>query len=272
MKQFPHEPFCARLVNHRQLSGVRLLEVLYPPTLRQPRHTHNLASFSYVLSGNYAETLASSRTHFRRPATVVLHPPAESHAVEFESGVRILSVEFDFEKLARLREHTGALDGAASCRSEKIHWLGKMIYREFRQSDSFSALALEGLILEFLAEASRRAVGNGERKFPSWLKKSKEFLHENFTDSLTLEELAVRADVHPAHFSRVFREKFGCSVGEYVRRLRVEFASRQLLSTDIPLAEIAAAAGFSDQSHFNRTFKSIFGVTPAEYRKTPRRS
>jgi AraC family transcriptional regulator len=270
MKQFLQKPLRAQLVKHRQLNGIRLLEVQYPPTLRQPRHTHDLASFSYVLSGNYAESLVR-QTHSRRPSTLVLHPPEESHAVEFESGVRILSVEFSFEKLAGLRQHTAVLDAPASCRSEKIDWLGKMIYREFRQMDSFSLLAVEGLILELLAEASRRSVGAAEKKYPRWLKKSKDFLHENFTESLTLEELARIADVHPVHLSRVFREKFGCSIGQYVRRLRVEFASHQILSTDIPLGEIAHAAGFSDQSHFNRTFKSAFGLTPAEYRRTLRK-
>jgi AraC family transcriptional regulator len=47
----------------------------------------------------------------------------------------------------------------------------------------------------------------------------------------------------------------------------VEFASNQLASTDASLGEIAAAAGFSDQSHFSRTFKSYLGITPGEYRK-----
>ncbi len=89
---------------------------------------------------------------------------------------------------------------------------------------------------------------------------------------MTLEEVAKLADVHPVHLSRVFREKYGSTIGEYVRRLRVEFASKQISSTKIPLSEIAHAAGFADQSHLNKTFKNIFGSTPSEYRKIARRS
>ncbi|MDQ3800365.1 MAG: AraC family transcriptional regulator [Acidobacteriota bacterium] len=271
MKQSPpplqHRP---QLVRHHQTSEMNFCEVLYPPHLRQARHTHQLASFSYVLSGSYAESL-DRHTHRRQPSTVVFHPPGESHAVEFEDNVLILGVEFSFEKLSCISRQSVIFEASASCRSEKTNWLGGRIYQEFQRMDAFSMLAIEGLILELLAEASRQRAEASEKSCPRWLKQSKDFLHANFNESFTLEEIARVAGVHPVHLSRVFREKFGCTIGEYVRRLRVEFASRQILSGEDSLGEIAHAAGFSDQSHFNKIFKTAFGLTPAEYRKTFRR-
>lgn len=264
-------PLNPQLIRHHETGEMNFCEVLYPPKLRQARHTHKFASFSYVMHGNYAESL-ERRTHRRESATVVFHPPAEAHAVEFENNVRIFSVEFGFEKLAYISRQSVIFEASADCRSEKTKWLGERIYREFQRMDAFSMLAIEGLVLELLAEASRAKVGANEKNFPSWLKQSKDFLHENFTESVTLEEIARLADVHPVHLSRVFREKFGCTIGEYVRRLRIEFASRQILSGEDSLGTIAHAAGFSDQSHFNKTFKTAFGLTPAEYRKKFRRS
>ncbi|HEX9959937.1 MAG TPA: AraC family transcriptional regulator [Pyrinomonadaceae bacterium] len=270
MKQLS-PPLRPELVRHHQTSDMNFCEVLYPPRLRQARHTHKFASFSYVLDGSYTESL-DRRAHRRQSGSVVFHPPAESHAVEFENNVRIFSAEFSFEKLSYISRQSVIFEASASCRSEKTNWLGERIYREFQRLDSFSMLAIEGLILELLAEASRARVGANETGCPQWLKDSKDFLHANFTESITLEEIARIADVHPVHLSRVFREKFGCTIGGYVRRLRVEFASRQILSTEESLGGIAHAAGFSDQSHFNKTFKTAFGLTPAEYRKTFRRS
>ena len=58
--------------------------------------------------------------------------------------------------------------------------------------------------------------------------------------------------------------------GEYIRQLRVEYACRQLSSSSTALAEIASAAGFSDQSHFSRTFKRQIGMTPSQYRAISR--
>jgi AraC family transcriptional regulator len=76
--------------------------------------------------------------------------------------------------------------------------------------------------------------------------------------------------VHPAHLAREFRRRRHCTIGGYVRRLRVEFACRELSSTDAPLAEIALAAGFSHQSHLTRTFKELTGMTPAKFRALSR--
>jgi AraC family transcriptional regulator len=57
-------------------------------------------------------------------------------------------------------------------------------------------------------------------------------------------------------------------VGEYVRRVRVEFARDAVVNTDAPLVEIAYRAGFADHSHFTRTFKRLTGMTPYEFRAT----
>jgi AraC family transcriptional regulator len=73
--------------------------------------------------------------------------------------------------------------------------------------------------------------------------------------------------VHPVYLACAFRRHYRSTVGEYVRRLRVEFACRELSATRAPLAQVALAAGFADQSQFSRTFKRVVGLTPTEYRK-----
>jgi AraC family transcriptional regulator len=260
-----------RVVKKHGIDGYGLFEALYPSKLKQPRHTHRLASFSFVLTGSYLEN-HGGQTSTRLPSTVIFHPPQESHAVDYVSKVRILSVEFDFKKFAQIREHSIILDESSICRSETVSWLGNRIYREFQRMDSFSRLTIEGLVLELLAEASRSRIGADEKSIPWWLTEAKDFLHDNFAESFVLEDVVKVAGVHAVHLSRVFRKRFGCTIGEYVRRLRVEFAARKMFETDEAFSEIAHAAGFADQSHFNRTFKGIYGITPAEYRRISRQS
>jgi AraC family transcriptional regulator len=60
------------------------------------------------------------------------------------------------------------------------------------------------------------------------------------------------------------------SVGEYVRRERLDWAVAQLTTTDTPVATVAAEAGFADQSHFTRAFKRHTGLTPGRYRRVVR--
>jgi AraC family transcriptional regulator len=265
MKQATWKPSGEHVVKKREVAGFTVSEAIYPAGLTQPSHAHELASFSLVLAGSYLEQ-HGRREQARRAATVVFHPPRESHAVAFHSEVRILGVRIDPRRLAYLRERSVAVDSSASCRSATVAQLGRRMRREFRRADDASALSVEGLILEVLAEASRGAAETGERKTPRWLERAREFLRDNFCEPLAYEAVARAAGVHPVHLARVFREREGCTVGEYVRRLRVEFARRRIAETRTALSEIAHAAGFADHSHLTRAFKKQFGLTPSQYR------
>ena len=130
--------------------------------------------------------------------------------------------------------------------------------------DSASLLAIEGLSLEVIAELSRYS--NSERKVPRWLERAKEILHEHSSETISLGDVAKAVDIHPVHLARAFRKFYGCTSGEYLRGLRIQFACRKLSTSDMPLVEIALAAGFSHQAHFSRLFKRHTGMTPTEFR------
>src|SRR5262249_21129048 len=98
-------------------------------------------------------------------------------------------------------------------------------YREFQHREEGASLAMEGLVLELLAYASSRSDGIRERRAPPWLIRAREFLHECFTERFALEKIAGAIGVHPVHLCRAFRQHHGCTPGDYVRQLRVGFAS-----------------------------------------------
>jgi AraC family transcriptional regulator len=253
----------SHLVSTRMLDGGRRInEVHYPAGIKQDRHEHSIASFSFVASGRYGERIGR-QDHTRLGATLVYHPAGEKHAVDFETDVRILSVEFHGLGAA-------SLENSFQHRNDLIAWLGIRLGREMSRTDSASSLAIDGIIDEMLVEGTRGKVLGEEKRDARWLAKATEFLHDNFSATLSLDQIAQVAGVHSAHLSRVFRQKMGCTVGEYVRRLRFEFASQQLLSTERPLCDVAHDAGFSDQSHFHRLFRARMGVTPYHYRKLHR--
>ena len=254
------------VLKKHEISGFTLFETLYPPRLKQSRHAHESASLSFVLAGSYLEN-HGRRNYMRRPSTVILRPPQESHAVDFQSEVQILSVRFDSKRLSYIRDHADVFDSCTSGRTETIAWLGRRIHQEFLRMDDVSGLAMEGLVYEMLAEVSRNRLAASKGKSPRWLDKATDFVNDNFCESFALDDVARIAGVHPVHLARVFREKHGCTIGEYLRRRRVEFASQQISTTDTLLGEIAVAAGFADQSHLTKTFKAYFGLSPSEYRK-----
>jgi AraC family transcriptional regulator len=166
----------------------------------------------------------------------------------------------------RVQGHSRVLDSPADFYGGTLPHIAKRLYNEFRSIDNFSSLVIEGLALELIAESSRRAAKAIEQAPPRWLKNVRELLHEKFLEPLTLNYIADSVGVHPAHLSRVFRRYYRCTVGEYVRRLRIDYSCQRLSSSNASLSEIASDAGFFDQSHFARTFKLLVGTTPKRYR------
>jgi AraC family transcriptional regulator len=166
-----------------------------------------------------------------------------------------------------MRGQRAALRDAVEFQHGSLPRLALKLYNEFRVMDEVSPLAIEGLSLEIIAEASRRSARiSGHKKPPRWLELAKEMIHAQRFERLTLNGLAQAVGVHPVYLAREFRRHYRSTVGEYVRRLRIEFACHEIISTRATLVEIATASGFYDQSHFSKTFKRLVGVTPTEFR------
>ena len=259
-------PVFGREARRLELADFTLVESLYPPGSRMPRHTHELAHISVVLRGAYTEYYGRQQRS-GEPAMLVLHPPDEDHAVTFhEKGARIFSVHLKPRWLERVRVYSKILDRPADFRGGAPAWLAARLYHESRQTDGASPLMVESLALEIVATASRRA-GPTERKAPRWLERVREMLHACPSREVTFSGVAEAVGVHPVHVAREFRRHYRCTMGEYVRRLRVEAACRGLTGSDAPLSEIASAAGFYDQSHLTNAFKRLTGMTPGQYRR-----
>jgi AraC family transcriptional regulator len=249
-------------------SELRLTETLCAPSFRAPHHSHELFQFCLIIEGGFSEK-CGQKTRECAPLTLITHPPDETHANRYySSGAHCFVVEIEHRWLSRSREYSLALDRSAEFKYGSSVWLAKRLYDEFYRMDSASPLAIEGITLEMMAEVSRHHVKTSEGTSPRWLEQTRDLLHAHFSEELTLEGIAGAVGTHPVHLARVFRQYYGCTVGEYVRRLRVEFTCRELSLTNTPLIQIALAAGFYDQSHFSRTFKKIVGLTPTAYRSS----
>lgn len=93
------------------------------------------------------------------------------------------------------------------------------------------------------------------------------YVHENFSQQLTLEEIADSANISVSECTRCFKEYTEYSPYEYLIRYRISEAAVLLLKTDHPVSQIAVKTGFRDTSSFIRTFKNRMGTTPLKYRK-----
>jgi len=126
-------------------------------------------------------------------------------------------------------------------------------------------------MLQIIGEASRRGPRDFSKQTPQWLNWAREVLHERFAERLKLSDVAKSVGIHPVHLAQTFDKVFKCTIGDYVRQRRIEYACRELATSEMPIVDIALAIGFCDQSHFTRTFKRCAGVPPSHYRESFRR-
>jgi AraC family transcriptional regulator len=189
------------------------------------------------------------------------------HGERFDAGVNsALSIDLDSRWLER---HGVEIERARIGLRELpgVTPMARRLHQELRRFDDVSPLEIEGIALELTAHVLRLD-REPERGAPGWLLAVRDRIEQECPEPLTLESLAREAGVHAARLSRRFRSHFGLSVGQYIRRCRVNLAKEMMTSTELPLAAIAAASGFWDQSHFTVAFRRFTGMTPARYRRS----
>jgi len=270
------------------LEELRFVETTYARNERMPRHAHGVTKISLLLAGGLEER--TRRKEWMPPVCgLVIKPAGLDHMDRFSPhGARLFSIQMEAVFVNRLGPHGRAL--------ESYNWIptglwtrsALLMYRLFREAaperppsaaaddpqrltSSSAQSQLESTLYDLIAALpGARAGVDQPGPEPRWLKGVRDRLHDELRAGTSARHLANDVGVHPVHLARVFRRRFGCTIAEYVRRLRAEHAAALLASTDLPIAAVADETGFADQPHLNRTFKALTGVTPLAYRRLAR--
>ncbi len=95
----------------------------------------------------------------------------------------------------------------------------------------------------------------------------KNYVKNNLSEKLTLNDIAINLHCSTVTLTEHFKAEFGITIMEYVTRKRMQLSEKLLITTDMPLREVASLAGFADVEYFSRTFKKFHGISPAAWRR-----
>ena len=247
-------------IEMRAFDGVRAVRVSHSGGHVIAEHRHDWPTLTVHVAGACTERLDSGDIRIAGPFASLL-PAGHYHADVLDpAGLETFGIVFDPAWLRGL--------GCDARVDLPRSWSRGKIGHKARQlllcwsSASATDLALARATKRFFEEAFSLT----EIPPPTWFGEVIGEIDRNPAAS-TLS-LAKRLQLHPAWLARSFRDAAGEGLQDALRRRRVEAACELLFHTALPLAQVAAAANFCDQSHMNRCFKAVMGRSPNDLRRT----
>lgn len=255
-----------------------------------PLHWHDFYELELVTCGRGTHVI-NGLTHPLGRGVAYLLTPADFHEMLAEPGEPLSIVNIKFSESLLPESLRSALFLRQSLRmalfsdaeAAAIERECERLRDETEQPQPLGALVIRGTFERLLVELYRRlpqepapaAPAPGERVGPpqaaasrsETIQQALRFIQQHYRRPLSLEETAAAVHLSPGYFSECFHHETGISFVHYVQQLRLQFAASLLGGSQLPVTEICYAAGFHSLSHFIRTFKSRFQLSPSAYRQ-----
>jgi AraC family transcriptional regulator len=264
MDRFCQGKYLGSTRNELQFEGNLLCITTYHNCPDSEWHFHENSFFTFVLNGGCRE-IRNEAQHLTKPGDLLFYKKGMVHRnSHYEENSRNLNLELNENWLKNYDAPFNVAPSTFFLTKCDMKFLFVQLYQEYMEQDPVSILSLNTIVLEILAHLSDT---NNAKHRPAWVPASRELLLDNWSAHLSLNEIASEMKLHPVTISKNFQRYFGCTLGTFIRKYRIEKALTMIRTTDRSLTDIALECGFADQSHFTRSFKKFTGTLPLHYRK-----
>lgn len=146
--------------------------------------------------------------------------------------------------------------------------LKEMLYIVHHAKESpFHLIGHLYLFLDYLTQSAKSTkLIQSSKMSDYYIKEAINYIEQNFQNNITIEDIAAVCGINRSYFGKIFRNSIGRSPQEFLMNYRMVKATELLKLTSLSIAEIGSAVGYENQLHFSRAFKTIYGVSPREWR------
>ena len=251
-------------------------------------HTHEFIEIVYVLSGEMVHEIDGCRYNTARGDMLFMNYGC-THAFSSESTYTYVNILFSPElmadavittqnafsvlSLSAFNEMRSAQDSGCvrffGKERDEIETLIFSMLEEYEKKQTSWETVLGNLLTNLIIKMLRKTeLGIGKSEMDGIWQSLSEYIDQNLDSRLTLAALAEKCFYNPSYFSRIFKEKFGVSLTEYITRKRLSHAIMLLSESVLSVEEIGECVGFPDKNSLYHAFSRYLGTTPGEYRRT----
>ena len=146
--------------------------------------------------------------------------------------------------------------------------MNEMLYIVHHAKESpFHLIGHLYLFLDYLTQSAKsKKLVQSSKMSDYYIKEAINYIEQNFQNNITIEDIAAVCGINRSYFGKIFRNSIGRSPQEFLMNYRMVKATELLKLTSLSIAEIGSAVGYENQLHFSRAFKTIYGVSPREWR------
>ncbi len=240
-------------------------------------HWHSYYEIEYVASGELSEIYNGVQIALSKGMLRLL-TPADFHEVIVEQPVTLYKACFDASFLERelsARLYRASLGRAVSLSEEACRLIESLFESALLSQSAACEDAVQRLVKKKLMETIVLIVLSEYEKLGADEKRGRRdvvstilsYIHENYKQGITLDEIAKKVYLSPGYVSKCFHKSTNMTLKEYIKRLRMDYAAGLLIHTASDVTEICMEVGFSSLPSFSAEFKRIYGVSPLAYRR-----
>ena len=253
-------------------------------------HAHNAVEIMYVITGSCLVDAEDTSVSMKKGELILLDANVR-HRLQVEKGApcRMLNIEFAFCPLdSYLPSFSELVCGSRSLKqllasalpyfvlrdSDEIYVTMKSLIMELDRDDTMESQLVQLLFDQLLIRLSRLyCEETSKNSGPSVIhvKKAVQYMHQHYDSDIQIKDIASAAKVHPGYLHRIFKSNKGCTISEYLLRIRMEKAKTLLSNTDIQISDIPGYIGINSRQYFAFIFKKYSGLSATSYRNSSQR-
>lgn len=265
-EQFIDEKDNAQFRHLPQITGVELYHAHISRYAFEP-HTHEAFGIGAITSGAERFRYRGAQ-HVAATDSLVLMNPDELHTGESATAggwqYRMIYLEPEILE-AMTGERNWSFNEAVNHDPLRARQVAQLINGLWSAGDT---LTQQGLLFNLIETFRPYAhhLPAGKQDAAHRFERVRDYLHDNYMNPLTLDELAAVVSLSPYHFQRQFKAHFHVTPHQMLMAIRL-WRAKQFLTSGMPAAQVAAASGLTDQAHLTRAFAHRYGITPVRYQK-----